>query len=100
MKTKIAARCTFDEAPYSHLVPIVEALLEAGNQLSPASGERIPNRLGFYQDTHGWRCDLLRAIDFDLVERTFELPSSLSLNSQAGLISDTLTWIEICGKRP
>ena len=58
MKTRIAAATTSGEAPYAHLEPIVEALLEAGNEPSPPCGGRVPNPLGFYQDKDGWRCDL------------------------------------------
>src|SRR6476659_6955875 len=80
MKTRIAAEPASGEAPYAHLKPIVEALLEAGNEPSPPSGGHVPNRLGFYHDKDGWRCDLLRPIDFELLYRIFELPPSLSLN--------------------
>ena len=100
MKTRIAAEPASGEAPYAHLKPIVEALLEAGNEPSPPSGGHVPNRLGFYQDKDGWRCDLLRPIDFELLYRKFELPPSLSLNIKANSISDGRTWIEISGNRP
>jgi hypothetical protein len=99
MRTKIAVEPVSGEVPYAHLQPIVEALIEAGNEPSPAVGGRVPNRIGFYQDKDGWRCDLLHPIDFELLDRKFELPSSLSLNFGADSISDGLTWIEISGNR-
>jgi hypothetical protein len=100
MKTKIAAEPSAGELPYAHLKPIVEALLEAGNEPSPPFEGHVPNGLGFYQDKHGWCCGLLRRIDFELVERLFELPPSLSLNAESNSISDRQTWIEIRGNRP
>jgi hypothetical protein len=99
MKTRIATDPASGEVPYAHLKPIVQALIDAGNEPSPPPGGQVPNRLGFYQDNHGWRCDLLGPIDFDLLDRKFELPPSLSLNPEANSISDGRTWIEISGNR-
>jgi hypothetical protein len=99
MKTKIVAEPASGEAPYAHLEPIVEALIEAGNEPSPPIGGHVPNGIGFYQDKDGWRCDLLRPIDFELLHRKFELPPSLCLNPKANSISDGRTWIEISGNR-
>jgi hypothetical protein len=97
MKIKIAAEPATGEAPYAHLKPIVEALLDAGNEPSPPVGGHVPNRLGFYQDKDGWCCDLLRPIDFDLLGSRFELPPSLALNREANSISDRRTWVQISG---
>jgi hypothetical protein len=99
MKTKIAAEPAPGEPPYAHLKPIVEALLAAGNEASPTIGGHVPNRVGFYQDKDGWRCDLRRPIDFDLLDANFDLPSSLAINREANTISDRRTWIEISGDR-
>lgn len=99
MKIKIAAQPPSGEAPYAHLKPIVEALIEAGNEPLPVSGGRVPDALGFYQDQDGWRCDLLRPIDFELLRVNFQLPPSLSLNFEANSISDDRTWIQISGNR-
>jgi hypothetical protein len=99
MKTKIAAQPASGEAPYAHLSPIAEALIKAGNEPSPPIDGHVPNRIGFYQDKDGWRCDLLRPIDFELLDRKFELPRSLTLNFAASSILDCLTWIEISGNR-
>ena len=99
MKTIVAARPPSGEAPYAHLKPIVEALIEAGNEPSPVSSGRVPDAIGFYQDQDGWRCDLLHPIDFELLRLKFELPPSLSLNYATNSISDDLTWIEISGRR-
>jgi len=75
--------------PYTHLKPIVEALLDAGNE-SMYEKE-------FYLDKDGWRCDLKLPIDFVLVRQRFELPKSISLSSDHGSILCESTWVEIQG---
>jgi len=79
-----------DEArPYSHLEPIVDLLIERGNEVSgPAK---------FYMDRDGWRCDLKRPINFRLVEERFDLPPSIFLSRSNDAILCQNTWIEIKG---
>lgn len=74
---------------YLHLEPIVDLLLANGNQLSREYrwGE---NRTGFY-------CFLKRSLDFDLIERTFELPSFVRLNREEDAIECDRTWATIRG---
>jgi hypothetical protein len=75
--------------PFQHLVPIIEALIEGGNE--PVSSD------WFCLDQDGWCCLLKNPIDFDLLESKFEFPSSISLSRKDNSILDTQTWIEIKG---
>jgi len=76
---------------YSHLEPVVDILLENGNKLARDYkwGE---NRTGFY-------CLLQKPIDFDLIERTFEIPSYVRLDRQSSVIECDLSWVTIRGGR-
>jgi hypothetical protein len=88
-KQKIAALPPDQALPYSHLEPIVDALLSAGNEIAgPAK---------FYLDRDGWRSDLRRPINFRLVEERFVLPPSVLLAKSQGSILCQNTWIEIRG---
>lgn len=75
--------------PYAHMLPIVELLLRHGNGLA----ENGP----FYQDRDGWRCDLCRPIDFQLVRSSFILPSSIKLVPEHDSILCRNTWTVITG---
>ena len=74
--------------PYTHLIPIVELLIVAGN---------TSTHEGFYFDRDGWRCDLVDPIDFDLIEKTFDLPSTILLSRENDSILCRNTWVEIKG---
>jgi hypothetical protein len=75
--------------PYAHLVPIVDALVRDGNV--PVDGET------FYLDRDGWRCDLAKPINFELVEQMFDLPESILLSRANDAILCQNSWIEIKG---
>lgn len=88
VKTKIV----FDpkvRPPYAHLQPIVDLLLKHGNQSAYEFlwGE---NRTGFF-------CHLSKPIDFDLIDRTFELPESVRLFPEQGSIECFVTRAMIKG---
>jgi len=77
------------DKPYSHLQPLVDAMIEAGNE---------PVRDGgFYMDRDGWRCDLKRSIDFQLLANKFEFPKSIILSEPLDKIFCQNTWVEIKG---
>ncbi len=86
-KTKISP-LPIDERPYSHLEPMVDALLESGNRTVGSK---------FYLDQDGWRSDLEKPINFKLIEETFELPKSIVLSRGNDSILCHNTWIEIKG---
>jgi len=97
MKTKIKPQSLFQQQPYENLKPIVEALIEAGNRVSPTFGSHTPNRDGFYMDRDGWICDLEFPIDFDLIEYNFDIPASIRINKSENTISDDKSWSQIRG---
>lgn len=89
MKTRIPPMPLPNEKPYSHLLPMVDALLREGNE--PVTPEV------FFQDRDGWRCELRRPIDFELIRNEFDLPSSIILSDENDAILCENTWIEIKG---
>jgi hypothetical protein len=91
-KQKIDAMSPEDRLPYTHLEPIVDALIRAGNEVSG------PEK--FYMDRDGWRCDLKRPIDFPLLQERFDLPSSILLSESFDSILCQNSWIEIEGSVP
>lgn len=97
MKLKIVARAPDDQPPYENLRPLIEALLEDGNAFAKPLGGHIPDRAGFYLDRDGWVCDLREPIDFDLLEKRFDMPSSIRTNRPNSTICDDLSWVQIRG---
>ncbi len=97
MKMEILSSPKVGFKPYSHLEPIVEALLAAGNELS----DPLPNfpleGKEFYMDRDGWKCDLKKPIDFNLIASKFELPSSIVISEKNNSILCQNTWVEIRG---
>jgi hypothetical protein len=89
MKTRIEPNPSDSRRPYTHLEPIVDALIEAGNE---SMYEKT-----FFLDKDGWRCDLKKSIDFDLVRERFALPRSVSLSEEHNSILCENTWVEIQG---
>jgi hypothetical protein len=77
------------DKPYSHLEPIVKALIDEGNQ--PSRPEC------FFVDRDGWRCDLKKPIDFGLVRTRFTIPDSITLWETLDEIFCQNTWTTIKG---
>jgi len=80
------------ETPMSHLVPVLLALVGAGNELRYDTPY-----FGFLPQPHGWYCELIGPIDFDLLEARFELPDTIHLDREHDLISDDGNQAEIYG---
>ncbi len=97
MKVKIASEAASHQAPYENLWPLVEKLLANGNEVAKPFGGHIPDQKGFYLDRDGWRCDLLEKIDFDLIDRAFDLPDTIKRNRLNNAICDDRSWIQIRG---
>jgi hypothetical protein len=74
---------------YSHLDPIVDLLLANGNRLAHEFkwGE---NRTGFF-------CHLRKDLDFDLIDKTFELPPFVRQHRENNSIECDKTWATIVG---
>jgi len=81
--------------PFANLVPIVEALVGAGNVLGRDSKLRAD--CGFYMTQGGWQCDLELPIDFALVLGRFKLPASIEASEAFDTILDRLSWCAIEG---
>lgn len=64
--------------PYEILEPILQLLLNNGNEIN------TDYRWG--SNPTGYFCILKNKIDFDLVEKTFKLPSSVQVMRQYGSI--------------
>ena len=76
------------ERPYANLLPIVDALVSAGNEC--LSG-------GFQPSPDAWECRMAQPIDFDLVRRTFSLPPNVVAGPDYDTILDRHTWSVIEG---
>lgn len=78
--------------PYEHLEPLIDFLLESGNELARNYrwGE---NRAGYF-------CLLEKPIDFELIEREFILPSYIRLMREADAIECDKSWVSIKGSTP
>lgn len=74
---------------HSHLDPIVDLLIQHGNLLARDFrwGE---NRTGFY-------CFLQHPLDFDLIEKYFEIPSFIRFDHQNDAIECDYSWATIKG---
>ena len=92
-------RRRIDDAPpaggpnYAHLVPLVEALIEHGNELAnPPSGGGV-----FGGDQGGPVAFLTKRIDWDWVQANFELPDLVRYDRTDDEIFDHKNWISIRG---
>jgi hypothetical protein len=88
-ETQITAESPDSGKPYAHLLPIVNRLIELGNE---------PVRKDvFYLSQDGWRCDLKKPIDFQVIRQEFLLPNSIVLAEKNDSIWCEKSWIEIQG---
>lgn len=74
---------------YSHLEPIVDLLL--------ANGNRLANDFKWGIDRTGYYCHLVERLNFDLVDKSFEIPPFIKLNRQNDSIECAQTWAVIVG---
>ena len=81
--------------PYTHLVPLVQGLLEHGNELvdPPPDGEVFSPSQG------GWVAYLRNRIDWHWVQETFELPDLVRYDKGDDEIFDHKHWISILGSQ-
>ncbi len=80
------------EPPMSHLAPVMVALVEAGNSVTYAN-----SNFGFVPQPDGWQAFLDEPIDFDLVERRFRLPETITLHREADEIRDAGSYSTVYG---
>lgn len=76
------------QRPFANLLPLVDALLQGGNALQDD---------GFVRNPDGWRCRLVRPLDFSLIRRNFEVPDNVELSAEHDTVLDKLTWCSIEG---
>ncbi len=77
---------------YERLVPLVEVLVQAGNGLLNEHGDR-----GFIPQPDGYNAYLTGPIDFDLLEREFEVPDDVQLDRERDMVVDRRTFATIYG---
>lgn len=77
-----------DPESFADLVPVVEALVGAGNELRDG---------GFVLSPDGWRCRLLAPLDFARIRERCDLPATVQLSPEHDTVLDTLTWCSIEG---
>ena len=80
------------EPVMSHLVPVLLALVGAGNEVRWQS-----EHFGFLPQPDGWFCELIEPIDFDLLAARFELPETIHLDPEHDRIIDEGNHAEIYG---
>ena len=80
------------EPVMSHLVPVLLALVGAGNELRYETPY-----FGFLPQPHGWYCELIGPIDFDLLAARFELPDTIHPDPEHDRIIDDGNHAEIYG---
>ncbi len=80
------------EPAMSHMAPVMLALVEAGNRVSHRN-----DNFGFIPQPHGWTAYLDEPIDFDLVERRFVLPPSITLDRENDRILDYYSQAYVIG---
>ena len=76
MKRQLTTVSGRNQAKYEILEPILQLLLQSGNDLATSY------RWG--SNPTGYFCLLKDPIDFDLIEQHFVVPSSVALNRQYG----------------
>lgn len=90
MKIVIAAESGNPQRPYAHLQPIVDVLVENGNEITT-------DPAGFYLTQGGWVCDFRYPIDYALLEAAFVLPSTVHFGQKVNAVLCDRSWAEIRG---
>lgn len=81
--------------PYTHLIPLVQALIDHGNPLAKAG----PDGDLFCPSQGGWVAYLSKRLDWAWLQETFELPDRLLYDASDDEIFDHKNWISILGSR-
>jgi hypothetical protein len=81
--------------PYSHLLPLVEALVAHGNRIT------LPGPRGelFAPGQGGYVAYLAEPIDWPWVQATFELPDLLRYDPERDELFDHKNWVSILGSQ-
>jgi hypothetical protein len=82
--------------PYTHLVPLVQALLDHGNRIAHPG----PKGELFAPGQGGYVAYLTDRLDWDWLQATFELPDLLRYEPGDDEIYDHKNWVSILGSQP
>lgn len=80
-------------AAWDHLIPIVQALIDAGHQ--PIKNEE---QYGFVEAPHEWKCELYDPItldDWQMLNEKFIIPENIFYTH--GMVRDGAGWVDIYG---
>jgi hypothetical protein len=95
-RVRIAADPEEGQLPFTHLLPLVQGLIDHGNPIAHPG----PNGGPFSPTQGGWVAYLTRRIDWDWVQQTFELPDLVRYDRKEDEIFDHKNWISILGSNP
>jgi hypothetical protein len=81
--------------PYTHLLPLVQGLLDHGNAIT------LPGPKGalFAPSQDGYVAYLADRIDWAWVQESFELPDLVRYDADADEIFDHKNWVSILGSQ-
>jgi hypothetical protein len=92
-RVRIEAEPASEHLPYTHLIPLVQALVDHGNPIAlPGSNGEL-----FAPSQGGWVAYLTERIDWEWVQEHFELPDLVRYDSAEDEIFDHKNWISILG---
>jgi hypothetical protein len=94
-RPRIEAAPVNDHTPYTHLLPLVQALIDHGNRIT------LPGQRGqlFAPSQGGYVAYLAKRIDWTWLQETFELPDTLRYNPSRDEIFDTRNWVSVLGSQ-
>ena len=81
--------------PYTHLIPLVQGLLDHGNALTLPG----PNGALFAPGQGGYVAYLADRIDWDWVQATFALPDLVRYDADEDEVFDHKNWVSILGSQ-
>lgn len=83
-------------SPYEHLLPLVQALIDHGNESSKTgmSGSLFAPSQG------GYVAYLVDRIDWAWLQTEFELPPNLHYDPEQDEIFDRTNWVSVLGSQP
>jgi hypothetical protein len=94
-RVRIEAEPADPHRPYTHLIPLVQALVDHGNPIAHPG----PDGELFAPSQGGWVAYLSKRIDWRWLQETFELPELLRYERKDDEIFDHKNWISILGSQ-
>lgn len=81
--------------PYTHLLPLVQALVDHGNRVVKPG----PRGELFAPSPDGYVAYLAGPIDWAWLQATFDLPATLDYLPERDEISDRKNWVSVLGSQ-